>query len=224
MRPSGTPPYWSAGTEILWRYQRRGSGPASPESVRPMRVVRDDPAALVAWLAPGTPVLRPVLADGRELRDAPPSQMFLAPRAIGRSSWRGSGILKIAPTGTAWSVWHFWEPDWTFRGWYVNLEDPHQRDADSIYTQDRVLDLWVTPDRAVTWKDEDELEIAVATGRWTMRDADLFRTDAREVESLVERCGPPFCDGWERWRPDPAWRIPDLPPHLPFDLDVGSVG
>jgi hypothetical protein len=28
-----------------------------------MTVVRDDAAALVAWLAPGTPLIRPVLPD-----------------------------------------------------------------------------------------------------------------------------------------------------------------
>jgi hypothetical protein len=28
----------------------------------------------------------------------------------------------------------------------------------------------------------------------------------------------PFCDGWERWCPDPDWPLPDLPPTLTPDL------
>ena len=189
-----------------------------------MRVVRDDEDSLVAWLAPGTPVLRPVLADGRELRDAPPAQMFVAPRAVGRSAWRGAGILKIAPTGSDWSVWLFWDDAWSFRGWYVNLEDPHRRDGGSVYTQDRVLDLWVTPARAITWKDEDELAVAVETGRWSRDDAECFRSDARAVERLVRAWASPFRDGWEGWRPDPAWPTPRLPGELRWDLDVPAIG
>jgi hypothetical protein len=41
-----------------------------------MRVVRDDAAGLVGWLAPGTPVLRPTLTDGRELRSTPMAERF----------------------------------------------------------------------------------------------------------------------------------------------------
>ena len=27
----------------------------------------------------------------------------------------------------------------------------------------------------------------------------------------VESVGSPFCNGWEHWRPDPNWTIPQLP-------------
>ncbi|MBW3612720.1 MAG: DUF402 domain-containing protein [Chloroflexi bacterium] len=189
-----------------------------------MRVVRDDADGLVGWLAPDTPVLRPVLADGRELRAVPAHDMFRSGRAVGRGRWRGSGVLKIAPTGAPWSVWLFWGEGWSFRGWYVNLEDTHLRDATSVVTQDHVLDLWVTPDRSVTWKDEDELEAAVDTGRWSAEDADRFRADARGVEAIVARWGSPFADGWEQWRPDPSWIVPALPPDLAWDFDVDPIG
>ena len=43
-----------------------------------MTVVQDDAAELVAWLAPGTPLLRPVLPDGRELRSVPAVEIFRA--------------------------------------------------------------------------------------------------------------------------------------------------
>lgn len=224
MRRSGTPPFWEPGDVVLWRYQRKVPGYVGPETVRPMRVVRDDADGLVAWLAAGTPILRPVLADGRELRSLPAHDMFRSERAVGRGRWHGSGILKIAPTGAPWSAWLFREPGGAFRGWYVNLEDVHERDDRNVVTQDHVLDLWLTPDRSVRWKDADELAAAVETGRWSVDDADRFRDDARDVERLVNAWGPPFCDRWEDWRPPAAWPVPGLPADLPFDFDVDPIG
>ena len=101
----------------MWRYRRIVPGNVGPETLRPMTVVRDDEAGLVAWLAPGTPLLRPVLPDGRELRSVPPVDMFGAERALRRDRWQGTGILKIASTGMPWSAWCFWNDDWSFRGW-----------------------------------------------------------------------------------------------------------
>lgn len=219
MRPSGDAPYWEPGTPILWRYRRVVPGSVGPETARPVTVVRDDADALVAWLAPGTIMLRPVLPDGAELRSVPPVEMFRAERALRRDRWRGTGILMIAPTGAPWSVWLFWRPGWDFDGWYVNLEDPHRRDAASVITQDHVLDLQVAPDRSVRWKDEDELEAAVIAGRYTIADGDRFRRNARTVEGLVREWGSPFCDLWETWRPDPSWPVPELPAGSTWDFD-----
>ena len=219
MRPSGEPPYWVPGTPILWRYRRIVPRYVGPETLRPMTVVSDDASALVAWLAPGTPQLRPVLLDGRELRSVPGVEMFRAERAMRRDHWQGTGVLKVAPTGVPWSVWHFWDADGLFRGWYVNLEDVHVRDELSVATQDHVLDLWVEPDRRVRWKDEDELEAALAAGRYAAADADRFRAHAHVVEDVVARWASPFCDGWEGWRPDPAWPVPQLPDGLSWDFD-----
>jgi hypothetical protein len=218
VRPSGDPPYWVPGTTILWRYRRIVPGYVGPESAVPVRVVQDDAAALVAWVAPRTWRLRGVLPDGGELRSVPPVEAFRAERAVRRDRWRGNGILKIAPSAEEWSVWCFWNDDSSFRGWYVNLEDAHQRDADSIFTQDHVLDLWIAPDRTIHWKDEDELEAAVIAGRYSHEDAIRFRSDASRVERIVSSSGSPFCDEWESWRPDPAWPVPDLPRDASWDF------
>ncbi len=219
MRPSGGLPYWAPGTQIMWRYRRIVPGSAGPETLRPMTVVQDDEVGLVAWLAPGTTILLPVLPDGRELRSVPPVEAFRAERALRRTQWKGTGILKVAPTGVPWSVWCFWDDDWSFRGWYVNLEDVHARDAVGIFSQDHVLDLWVEPDGRIRWKDEDELEAAVIAGRYSAGDADFYRADARDVEKIVARAGSPFGDGWDRWRPDPSWPVPGLPDDAHWDFD-----
>ena len=136
-----------------------------------------------------------------------------------RDRWEGMGVLKVAPTGLPWSVWHFWDEDWAFRGWYVNLEDVHRRDGNIVFTQDHVLDLWVGPDRRVRWKDEDELEASVIAGRYSADDADRFQANARAVEGIVQRWEPPFSDGWEDWRPNPSWSLPSLPPAAEWDFD-----
>lgn len=231
LRPSGSPPYWKPGEQIWWHYLRPRSGrpdasAAAPIAsgptgssrhgssavIRPVTVVRDDADGLVAWLAPQTPVLRPVLADGSDLRSIPVGpERFRAPRAVKRDVWHGGGILKVAPTGVPWSAWVFWNADGSHRNWYVNLEQVHLRDDKNVYTQDHTLDLVITPDRQVIWKDEDELAAAIEAGRFTPEDAARFEADARAVEKLVARWASPFCDGWENWRPDPSWPVPDLP-------------
>jgi hypothetical protein len=71
----------------------------------------------------------------------------------------------------------------------------------------------------VRWKDEDELEAAVMAGRYSAADAERFRSDARSVEEIVRAWGSPFSDGWERWRPDPSWAVPELPPDASWDFD-----
>ncbi|MEQ7006448.1 DUF402 domain-containing protein [Actinopolymorpha sp. B17G11] len=211
LRPSGEPPYWEPGTVICWRYGR---------AVRPMRVVRDDAVGLVAWLAPRTPVLKSVLANGNDIRSVPigPAR-FTTPRASKRDVWHGTGILKIAPTGVPWSVWVFWDDEGGHREWYVNLEQIHVRDKENVYTRDHVLDLVVHPDRRVVRKDEDEFAAAVEVGRFDAEVAAQIEEAADEVERSVAAWEPPFCDGWERWRPDPDWPLPSLPPtftpHLP---------
>ena len=37
---------------------------------------------------------------------------------------------------------------------------------------------------------------------------------AAEIEAVVAAWGPPFCDGWDTFEPDPAWEVPD-PPTIP---------
>lgn len=215
----GDPSYWPAGREILRRFRRPDS---QAEGVQPCRVVRDDERGLVIWLAPGTPVLRPVLADGRDIRDVPMSQRFdyyRHGRATRLDTWRGQGILGIVPPDLPWSVWLFWTEDWEFSGWYVNLESVQEHSEGESVTEDHILDLIVAPDRSVVWKDEDELKAAVLGRRFTDEQADQIRSDGRAATAVVAAWGAPFCDGWESWRPDPSWPVPALPADLAASAD-----
>jgi hypothetical protein len=209
---SGVGYLWEPGTTIEWTYEGTGRHTDKP-NVRPMTVVRDDEDGLVAWLAPGTPLIKPVLTDGRETRYAGPEGMFTEDRVLKLDIWRGTGILKVAPVGKPWSVWHFWHEDGSFRGWYVNLETEHRRDPEGKRTStvDHVLDLWIHPDRTIEWKDEDELEGAVAAGRFTPAEAERITSDARAAVREVEAWTSPFADDWQSWRPDPHLRLPESP-------------
>ena len=55
------------------------------------------------------------------------------------------------------------------------------------------------------WKDEDELEAAVAAGRLTPAKAAVIRAEGERV--LLEQ---PWPTGWEDVRPDPEWPAPQL--------------
>lgn len=106
-----------------------------------------------------------------------------------------------------------------FRGWYVNLEAVQERNDTESITEDHILDLIVTPDRSVVWKDEDELKAAVLGRHFTDEEAGQIRADGRSAASVVAAWGSPFCDGWESWRPDPSWPIPAMPAELAAQAD-----
>jgi uncharacterized protein len=206
-RPSGTPPFWAPGTVITYRWGDH-TGPHFAERVH---VVRDNADCLVTWLAAGTPVLRKARVDGLSLR-GDKATLFTAPVMQGEAEWTDYHVLRVAPTGRRWSVMHFFEAaSGRFEGWYGNIEDPHFRDSDTIYSSDRVLDVWVEPDRTHERKDEDELEIADEQGRYAAEPAVAITAVAAEIEAVIAEWGPPFCDGWEKFLPDPAWSIPPLP-------------
>lgn len=210
-RPSGSPPFWPAGAQIMWR---EGDGPLGtgativdpsvPHFAQPVTVVRDDPAALIVWLPTGTPVLRAARADGLGKRDDP-ATTFTAELVQDRGVHAHFDQLRIVPSGCPYSVWVFFTED---TGEFVK---PHVRDEDTVYTSDHVLDLVIEPDRSLVRKDEDELLLAVEQGVFDTTAAAAIEADAAAVEALVADRGSPFCDEWERFRPGPDWPIPALP-------------
>jgi len=152
--------------------------------------------SLVLWSAPGSSVLRPVDERGAELRIPGDADWRLERR---RSSDASLGLLR---PGSRFSLWHHWR-DGSFSHWYVNFERDHVRSGPVIDHVDEKLDLVVEQDGSVRWKDEDELEEAGASGY----------LDPAEVRAEAERllADPPWPTGWEDFRPDPAWPVPQLP-------------
>jgi hypothetical protein len=126
--------------------------------------------------------------------------------------WTRARMLHLMEPGVAHAVHLWWlAPDWDFGGWYVNLQEPIRRTALGFDYMDHMLDIVIEPDLSWHWKDGHEITEAVATGMVTQAWADEVRREGEGVIERQEGRRPPFCDGWERWRPDPAWSVPELP-------------
>jgi hypothetical protein len=195
---------------VLWRYRGNGADDGF-HIARPVTVVRDDPDVLAVWMAPGTPVVRPVLADGTPVHREPLATRYVKPRTTRVEKWWGSGVLKLARPGEPWSVWLFWDDSWRFRNWYVNLERPLRRWSGGVDSVDHFLDIAVRQDRAWRWLDEDEFAQAQTDGLMPPALAAQVRRDGRRAVEAVRAWGPPFRDPWPDWRPDPSWPVPALP-------------
>ena len=189
-----------SGDAVVLRYFIGGCAVGA----RPTRVVsaRD---GLVLWLAPATPVRWPTVGD-RHIRDVPVAERFAGPWGSMERRWEGDGVVIVQRPGRAHSIWLFSEAG-RFAGWYVNLEAPWRPSAIGFDTSDHTLDIWVDAEGAWRWKDEDELEIGVAGGFYTAAEAAAIRAEGEQV--IAEW---PFPTGWESWRSDPSWPVPDLPP------------
>ncbi|WP_460069034.1 cytidylyl-2-hydroxypropylphosphonate hydrolase [Streptomyces sp. YKOK-I1] len=205
----GTAAFWAPGDRILWRYRENG-GPGF-HIARPVTVVRDDEELLAVWLAPGTQVVKPVLADGTPLHQEPLPTRYTKPRTVQLDRWFGTGVLKLARPGEPWSVWLFWEPGWQFKNWYVNLEEPLARWGGGVDSEDHFLDICVYPDRSWGWRDEDEFAQAQQDGLMDAAVAERAREAGRAAMEVIQAWEAPFNKGWQHWRPDPSWAVPLLP-------------
>lgn len=201
--------HWDRGERILWRYRDNGSGHV--HICRPVTVVEDTDELLAVWMAPGTECVKPVLADGTPVHHEPLATRYTAPRSTARAHWEGTGVLKLARPDEPWSVWLFWEQGWEFRSWYVNLEEPRLRWAGGIDSEDHFLDISVYPDRSWLWRDEDEFAEAQRAGLLDAGQALRVREAGSAAVEMIKAWGAPFSEGWENWRPDPRWPVPELP-------------
>ncbi|MEV0849924.1 DUF402 domain-containing protein [Streptomyces sp. NPDC049954] len=208
MSPHATGP-WPPGTQILWRYRENGG--ERFHICRPMTVVQDTEELLAAWLAPGTRCVKPVLADGTPVHHEPLATRYTKPRALAHDEWYGMGVLKVARWGQPWSVWLWWEQDWRFAHWYVNLEEPRVRWSGGVDSRDHFLDIDVYQDRTWCWRDEDEFAQAGQDGLMDAAQAARVRAAGRAAVAVIEEWGAPFRDAWQDWRPDPRWPVPALP-------------
>jgi hypothetical protein len=131
--------------------------------------------------------------------------------ALADATWTRARMLHLTNPGAAHAIHLWWlPPDWRFGGWYVNLQEPIRRTSLGFDYMDRMLDIVIEPDLSWRWKDEDELEAAVNDGLVTRAWADDVRREGERVIRRLEARRAPFSDGWEHWRPNPEWPIPEL--------------
>lgn len=160
------------------------------------RLVEERADVTALWAPRGIHRWIPVDAAGREIR-IPQAEWTLAPRTTAEES------LTLVRPRAAHSLWLMWDAHGRFSHWYVNFEEPLGRSPLGFDYRDWKLDLIVSADGTMRWKDEDELEEAHRRG---LLDAGAVRAEAERV--LAD---PPWPTGWEAWRPDPVWPAPSFP-------------
>lgn len=167
------------------------------------RVIASGTESLVVYLPPGSPGASMCRdPDGRYLerwvRGDPP-----VPHA-----WERSHVVKLLRPSEAHTLELFWDEAWGFSGWYVNLQTPLTRTVFGFDTTDLALDVTVGPDATWAWKDEDDFAEAIALGVLTDAQAADVRAEGERVIAALPDLLP---TGWEGWRPDPGWALPELP-------------
>ena len=211
---------WRSGDSLLYRFRRLDG---SLGSVHPARVVSDDGDQVLCWVLPGTSIRITTSPDGRTPRELPMEERFGGLRVPARSTWRTHPTLRLVLEHQWASVWWFFEPDGTFRNWYVNLEVPLGRDASGVDRVDGVLDVEVLPDLTWSWKDEHEIDAALAAGRFSPGHMRRLRAEGERMVELAAAGKFPFdgthCDA----RPDPGWALPELPTELVRAVDPSPV-
>lgn len=177
-----------------------------------MRVVRDDEAGLVLWLAPGTQVVDFAVPGYASCHDVPFDIRFSAdpPHVMVRRSWKGAGTLAIVVPETGFSTWLFWD-EAGFLGWYLNLENIHRRTESAIFTSDHTLDVWIDVQGRPSMKDEAELDGAVTHRSMTPNQASVIRSNGEKAAAWAAATPWPMDPIWTAWKPDPSWPPPPLP-------------
>ncbi len=129
---------------------------------------------------------------------------------VERRAWEHNRVLWIVPFDTPYMVGMFWRAaSDEFIGYYINLQAVVERDATGFNSLDHILDVVVMPDLEWRWKDVDELEVAVDVGLYSPDEAADIRANGERAVAELPRLVP---TGWEDWRPDPAWPVPQLNP------------
>jgi predicted RNA-binding protein associated with RNAse of E/G family len=169
-------------------------------------VVRDEPAVRMFHVPAGARYAAARGLDG-SLLELPEEGWTLSLDAV-----TPERVLSFAWPGVSHAVLLRFDPADRFLGWYVNLQSPLEPTPLGFDYVDHLLDVLVDPDRTWHLHDEELLEEAVRRGLLPPAEAEAARAEAARVIRAVEAGEPPFDGSWTRWRPDPAWPVPTLPP------------
>jgi predicted RNA-binding protein associated with RNAse of E/G family len=195
--------YWAPGDPIVFR--------AVWHSILwwslPVIVVQDTPDLTAIYWSAGTHGRAP------NRRTTPQDLLAGVGLKLEDYTWTRTDVLMLAVPGEAHSVYAMWENEHTrLNCWYVNLEEPLRRTPIGFDTMDHLLDVVISPDRSAwRWKDEDEFAEAVALGIFSAEQASAIRAEGEKVIRQMQAGEPPFCSGWEAWKPPMDWVKPELP-------------
>jgi hypothetical protein len=176
----------------------------------PVTVVQDSPDLIALYWPAGTRGKWRMKASREKVT---PGDVMGKPMELIDHTWNQTDVLMLITPGAAHAVYVMLQAGTqNLVCWYINLQDPIRRMPIGFDTCDHVLDLVVSHDKSAWhWKDEDQLEEAVAVGMFTQQEARDIRAEGERVVRLIHENQPPFCDGWEKWIPPACWSIPALP-------------
>lgn len=195
---------------------------APADLIAPVRVVEHDPLRTVLFLAAGSPLKVHADVDGRSLpRSMPLIERERKVASLIDDTWTRNHTLMISEPHRLGSVWLFFaEADWSFQGYYVNLQAPLEASAAGFDTEDYLLDIVVAPDLSWRWKDEDEFAIAIEHELISPVLLHAVRSEGRRFIEEIEARQWPFGHGLETWRPEPEWDVPALPANWSEGLEL----
>jgi hypothetical protein len=191
--------------------------------VRAETVIEDSLALLALYSAAGASYWTGDPTPGSRRYEKPLAErlhVFLSREPMRYEERVNKSNLVLLRRPDAWhSVWLFWDKDWKFQTWYVNLESPYRRTSSGIAVTDHHLDLVVSPGLDWRWKDEDEFEGVCEAGAFSPEERASIRAEGERVAARVEARQWPFESDWPEWRPDPNWPVPRtsdfwLPPRI----------
>lgn len=167
--------------------ERREVLHGEPWMTSPVTVVHDDGDRLAVRLDPGSAFTFPLHPFG------------VHPWAK-HSEWSGPIVLQIYRPGDLYSVWKFFDPDGSFRHWYINFEAPLKRGQEHIDTDDYGLDLVVDTQGQRHWKDVSDLHHQRTEGRISSQTVLDVLAAAANVEAALDR-NEYWWSSWSDWSP-----------------------
>lgn len=187
--------------------------------VRPSVVVSDSPRQTLLLLVPGTRCKFPAglitrkYSGSRNSRQSRWDEQENPPWEMVDWIWQQKRFLTFLEPDYYYSIAIVWDHDSNkFHSWYVNFELPFRRSPIGFDTLDLELDLVVSSDYSLRWKDADEYREAVRRGVITAYMAEQIAKSQKEVLQKIEQRAEPFDGSWIDWMPVGNWTIPDLHP------------
>lgn len=171
-------------------------------------VVKDSPDMIGLYAPLGITIKHHVMPDGKRVK---PRQKVNFEWILADQVTDKMVSLRLSIPGACYSVLLFWDLKMKLRIWYINLEDPLRRTRLGFDMSDNFLDVLIEPDLSSWhWKDEDEFAEAIELKIISQEKAQDMRAEGERVANWIQSGQSPF-NGWEKWRPDPAWKVPVLP-------------
>lgn len=207
------------GDVVTYRWRRKQPF----DVVLPMRVVEDCEDVTILYTAVGTPMKAEATADGRVMsRDV---ALFVERQSMvcGYVDWtwtKNHSLMFAFPDSLAAILLFFREETWEFNYYYVNMQAILTRTEIGFDGADYILDIVVQPDFSWAWKDLDEFADARTHGMLPNDLLDRIQAAGNATIQLIESRGFPFDAGYETWRPDRSWTVPELPGNWADGLDL----